>query len=135
MASLPLFRLPKKGWRIGREGGVAAIRTRICMTRICEIHSNINTNNARGMLAQTHSANITRIALCVCVCVCVPNVRVIANSMNCLHFFALVGLGPAPSCWPCCSLEFLSILFFFFLFVLQRCFAADFIYNSCAKLN
>lgn len=48
------------------------------------------------------------------VCVCVPNVRVIANSMNCLHFFALVGLGPAPSCWPCCSLEFLSILFFFF---------------------
>jgi len=83
------------------------------MTRICEIHSNINTNNERGMLAQTHSANITRIECVCCVCVCLPNVRVIANSMNCLHFFALVGLGPAPSCWPCCSLEFLGECFFF----------------------
>jgi len=55
----------------GRWGGVAAIRTRIYMTRICEIHSNINTNNERGMLAQTHSANITRIECVCCVCVCV----------------------------------------------------------------
>jgi len=34
----------------------------------------------------------THHCVCVCVCVCVPNVRVIANSMNCLHFFALVAV-------------------------------------------
>lgn len=81
-----------------------------------------------------------------CACVCVANVRVIANSMNCLHFFALVGVTahpPHPPLWPSLasglrfnfSSCFVLFLPCFVVAVVFAVFSADFIYNSCAKLN